>query len=141
MLNRASASQRLEIWDFVSRKILESPWIGFGVDTTRSIEFQGRMVYYPNSFVLHPHNIALQIWIEFGALGISLAGCLLLFLYYHLRKLSFHEQLLPVVIFSGLMVVMLVSWSIWASWLIGLILLLVGFCRLDNPMQSLEKNH
>lgn len=132
ILGKASMNQRLEIWDFVSLKIFENPLIGYGVDATRSIEFEGRMVFYQNAFVLHPHNIALQIWIELGALGIFLTSCLLLSLYIYLKKLSAAQQSLSVIAFSGVIVVMLVSWSIWSGWLIGLILLLVSLAKLGR---------
>lgn len=136
VLSAASPGPRLEIWDFVSTKILESPWVGFGIDTTRAIEFHGRMVYFQNTSVLHPHNIALQIWIEFGALGIALASILLLYLYCKLRQMPVHQQLIPLVIFTGCMSVMLVSWSIWAGWFVGLVLFLIGLCRLPDTKNA-----
>jgi len=139
ILGKASMNQRLEIWDFVSLKIFENPWIGYGVDATRSIEFAGRMVYYQNAFVLHPHNIALQIWIELGVFGIFITSCFILLLYLHLKRLSGSQQSLQVIGFSGVIVVMLVSWSIWSGWLIGLLLLLVSLSKVSRF--SYSNNH
>lgn len=122
--NAACASMRLENWDFISRKIQENPWTGFGVDSTRSILFDTDEVYFPSNSILHPHNVILQTWIEFGILGPSLSLTILYILHRRINHLSHGQQYLPMAIFCGTMVFLLVSWSMWASWLIGLVLFL-----------------
>jgi len=64
---------RLEIWDFISRYALQNPLYGYGAEATRSITFDHAMLYYQDRSVLHPHNFALQLWIEFGVIGIAFA--------------------------------------------------------------------
>ncbi|MEK7800842.1 MAG: O-antigen ligase family protein, partial [Pseudomonadota bacterium] len=72
IFREACTSTRLEVWDFISARIMENPWTGFGIDTTRSMVFHGHMIYYKDTSILHPHNIALQLWIEFGLAGAAL---------------------------------------------------------------------
>ena len=74
MFAQAYAGHRLEIWDFVSRYALQQPLQGFGIEVTRSItDFDSARMFNNGNLVLHPHNFALQIWIEFGLLGILIA--------------------------------------------------------------------
>lgn len=128
IFREACTSTRLEVWDFISAKIMENPWTGFGIDITRSMEFHGHMIYYKDSSILHPHNIALQLWIEFGLAGAALGCSVLAFIFLRLRTLLPAAQCLPVTVFAGFFVVLLSSWSIWSSWLIGLIMLVIGLC-------------
>jgi O-antigen ligase len=130
ILRQASASQRLEVWEFISQKIGENPWTGFGIDSTRYITFNGRMVYYKDDMIIHPHNISLQIWIEFGVIGIILATVILAYLFQSIRYQSYRDQMLPVIIFSSSFTILFVSWSIWSSWFVGLLLLIFSFYQM-----------
>ncbi|OIN85857.1 MAG: hypothetical protein AUJ12_07935 [Alphaproteobacteria bacterium CG1_02_46_17] len=124
ILKDASTSTRLEVWDFVADKIHENPWTGFGIDTTRIIQFDYPMVYYWDTSIMHPHNAPLQLWIEFGALGALLADTLLLTLFLSIRRRPLAAQILPTVVFSGILIFLILSWSLWSSWLIGLMIFL-----------------
>ncbi|MFA7275267.1 MAG: O-antigen ligase family protein [Pseudobdellovibrionaceae bacterium] len=132
ILRDASTSPRLEVWDFISDKIKESPWIGFGVDTTRSMKFDYPMVYYWDTTILHPHNVALQLWIEFGVIGALLGGSVLGLIYSFINRLSRYERFLPTLIFTGTIVFLLASWSVWSSWLMGLIVLMLALCHRNS---------
>jgi O-antigen ligase len=136
--NAASASARLENWDFISRKILTSPETGFGIDATRYItDFVTEQKYFRFATILHPHNMALQLWIEFGMLGVAvgLAGLGLLYRRLHQMALRTHK-ILAYVLFCDAMVFLMLSWSLWASWLLGLLLvvsvLLILATRTNN---------
>ncbi len=125
--HKASASMRLENWDFISRKIMENPLTGFGMDATRSItDFQSEKIYFATSTIMHPHNISLQFWIEFGVPGIILLLGFLAFLLRRIMALPRPARRTPFVMFCGIMSFLMVSWSVWASWLLGLIVCLVA---------------
>lgn len=80
-LRRGYALNRLEIWDFIARRALESPLYGHGADATKVIKnFDSAMIYEPSRTIPHPHNFALQLWIEFGALGAVFGAAFLAFL-------------------------------------------------------------
>ena len=64
-IGKHSWAERLDIWRFVSGEVLQNPIKGWGLDASRA---------WPNDIPLHPHDAALQIWLELGALGAALAG-------------------------------------------------------------------
>ena len=120
--SEASASMRLENWDFISRKIMENPWTGFGMDATRSInDFQSEKLYFATSTIMHPHNMALQLWIEFGIIGVLVMIGFSGFLLRRLLRLPASDRAAPFVTFCVTLTFLMISWSIWASWLIGFI--------------------
>lgn len=124
ILRLTSFSARLEIWDFVSRKILERPFLGFGLDSTRYMTFDNPGRYHVGNTVMHPHNAALQLWNDFGLFGaiVILASIVVLFRWVLQRdKVS---RILCSMTIAGLSVFLLVSWSLWASWLLGFIFFL-----------------
>jgi O-antigen ligase len=66
---------RSEIWRFACARIAEQPWIGRGMDAARSfpdqITVRGETM---RALPLHPHSASLQVWLETGAVGASLAA-------------------------------------------------------------------
>jgi O-antigen ligase len=67
---KGSAGHRLLIWSFVGDRIAERPFAGWGLDAARAIP-GGKEEVRPgmNRLPLHPHNAALQLWLELGAPG------------------------------------------------------------------------
>ena len=63
---------RLQIWSFVGDRIAERPLFGWGLDASRAIpggtDPIGPGVLVPK-LPLHPHDAALQIWLELGVPG------------------------------------------------------------------------
>ncbi len=134
LVRAASSSERLEVYTFVSQRIQENPFYGFGMDCTRSItDFVSAKKYFPSSTIMHPHNIGLQLWIEFGGFGIMLALSALLFIYRRLQARLIDQQILPFTVFCGTVVFLMVSWSLWASWLISLQLFVLTLTLLVAP--------
>lgn len=63
---------RVEIWASVAALIAEHPWIGHGFEAGRVLgrpEATGSAVPVP---FMHPHNGMLQVWLEFGLVGVAL---------------------------------------------------------------------
>ncbi|MFN3449329.1 MAG: O-antigen ligase family protein [Roseococcus sp.] len=92
-----SALHRMLIWDFTAARIAERPVLGWGMEASREIpggrgnppaEVLDRMrvtdparrAWFAEPHVqilpLHPHNAALQVWLELGAVGAALAAAL-----------------------------------------------------------------
>ncbi len=78
-----SAYHRLLIWDATSGLIQDRPLLGHGFDASRAlgaradrsvveIHRRGEKVYrgLVHPLPLHPHNMALQIWLELGLAGL-----------------------------------------------------------------------
>jgi exopolysaccharide production protein ExoQ len=87
---KPSYIHRVWIWQYVAHKILEKPFAGWGLDASRHetlkqgllwgsqrfcIPYEGKIPYdscLNEALPLHPHNVALQIWLELGAVGAAL---------------------------------------------------------------------
>lgn len=87
-----SAAHRLGIWNFVGSRIFEAPVLGLGVNTARMMPGASQPLRNVESFApyidlvrdkfptleaaqalpLHPHNGALQLHVELGAVGVLL---------------------------------------------------------------------
>ena len=63
---KSSWGARLDIWRFVADRIGERPLQGWGLDASR---------IWPGVVPLHPHDAALQLWLELGVPG-ALLGAL-----------------------------------------------------------------
>ncbi len=130
VLADASAALRLENWDFLARRILENPLTGFGLDSTRYMTFDTEQLYFKNDSIMHPHNMGLQLWIEFGIFGVAWALAFMAYLYVFFMRLPANIRRLSFITLCGVTVFLLVSWSIWASWLLALIFYLATLCVL-----------
>jgi O-antigen ligase len=85
-----SAYHRTKIWSFAADRIADRPLFGWGIDASRRIpggdavvdinrdlgfatrRYETRAVIMP----LHPHNAALQVWLELGGIGALLLAAL-----------------------------------------------------------------
>ncbi len=68
-LNDPSTGGRIEIWHGLSNLIAQNWGYGWGYDVTRFVELPLEHVFIPDEKALHPHNMAIQAWIEFGIVG------------------------------------------------------------------------
>jgi exopolysaccharide production protein ExoQ len=67
---KVSAGHRLLIWSFAGDRIAERPLIGWGLDASRAIPGGKDPIRAGESWMpLHPHNAALQVWLELGVPG------------------------------------------------------------------------
>lgn len=92
-----SAQHRIMTWDFVLERIAERPVLGWGMESSRAIPGgsdtfppavldrfgldspQERAIWardIAHRLPLHPHNAALQVWLELGLVGGVLAAVL-----------------------------------------------------------------
>ncbi len=71
--------------------------------------------------VIHPHNLVLQFWIEFGIVGAIFAAAFLLFL---LRRIEGQAPLMQRY-YITLLIVMLgmlsMGYGLWQAWQLGMI--------------------
>lgn len=77
-----SAMHRLELWDHFSARVIEQPWLGWGLGSASvmPISPEEAQSYLWAKDVNYPHNQFLQLWVDLGAAGMALvfAGLLLL---------------------------------------------------------------
>jgi O-antigen ligase len=84
-LLKPSAIHRVVIWRFADERIGERALLGWGLDAARVIPGGNEHVAVPDAngrpllverMPLHPHNGALQVWLELGAVGALVAALL-----------------------------------------------------------------
>ena len=125
------AGGRTEIWDMVSRKALENPLLGHGIEATKTIrDFDTQMMYHQAPHVLHPHNFAIQFWIEFGALGAVVISGLISYLLWLIKSLNITAQRIALPTFMAALAIAAVAYGFWQSWWIGLLFMVTGLCIL-----------
>lgn len=136
--NMGYAGPRLEIWDYVARYALDNPLLGYGIESTKIIEdFDSRQIYLDGNSILHPHNFALQLWVEFGVIGAILGASLISWLLWRISMLP--NKVDKQVCLSSLIAILSISatgYGIWQSWWIGTVFLTVAtivyFVRLEK---------
>lgn len=119
---------RLQLWEFTARRILERPLEGWGFFASRFMPGGGaELIPGVPLMALHPHNAALQAWLELGLPGAALLAALLVVLLNN-RRLSGAGPVvragLCATVLAGLTVASL-SYGLWQSWWIAA-LCLVG---------------
>jgi O-antigen ligase len=149
-----SAAHRLLIWDFVGNRIAEHPLRGWGMEASRQIpgakgppaaEQMARFgLDGPASpewlrgaelLPLHPHNLALQLWLELGLPG-ALLGAALAWLLGLAAAASRWPAVATAVYASGA-VTALLSFGAWQEWWVGAELLAVAaIAALPRPTQA-----
>ena len=121
ILKQASIIHRLEVWEHAASKAINSPLYGNGIEALRFMKSDEYMVHQKADSVLHAHNAALQIWLEFGVIGILLA---LIFVFYVLRNIQ--KQTDPAIrqfymaSFMTCLSCALTGYGFWQGWLLGL---------------------
>lgn len=138
IMQTAYVGNRLEIWDFVARKALERPIVGHGLEYTKGYtKFDNAHRFLKGDVVLHPHSAVLQIWIEFGIVGVTvllmLAACFFRALY------RINDAIVRKAATSVAGVIFLVScfsYGMWQSWWLGLLFIIAGIIISNLPYKE-----
>jgi exopolysaccharide production protein ExoQ len=117
-----SAGHRLLIWSFTGDRIAEHPLAGWGLDSARAIP-GGKVEIRPGQdrLPLHPHDAALQLWLELGAPGAALFALLLGLLWLRLGEAPWPRLYAAAAggsLTAGLAIA-LSGWGIWEEWWLG----------------------
>jgi O-antigen ligase len=119
---KESAGHRLLIWRFAGDRIAERPWLGWGLDAARAIPGGDVEARPGEKFLpLHPHDWALQAWLELGAPGAVLLALFVGWLWLRLGQRPW-PRLYTAAAGGGLTVVSAVAgagWGIWQEWWLG----------------------
>ena len=117
-----SAGHRLLIWSFTGHRIAERPVAGWGLDSARAIP-GGKIEIRPGQdwLPLHPHDAALQLWLELGAPGAMLFALLVGLLWLRLARAPW-PRLYAAAAGGSLFAATAVAssaWGIWQEWWLG----------------------
>jgi len=113
---------RTEIWSDVSRKVLESPFLGYGIDSVRYLnQVNLSNIYYQRPTLWHPHNMFLQIWLDLGLSGVLFVLGLFYFAWKAIKRLAYSKR--PPVLASVVMLSLYgaATHSLWQTWNMALI--------------------
>lgn len=117
-----SAGHRLLIWSFTGDRIAERPLLGWGLDSSRAIP-GGRDEIRPaqNWLPLHPHDAALQVWLELGAPGAALFALLIGLLWLRLGAAPWSPLYAAAAggSYTAALAAALGGWGIWQEWWLG----------------------
>ncbi len=114
----ANSGERLSIWISTTASIMLEPWLGHGFDAMRRLGTDG----VPRQ---HPHNGALQIWLETGAAGIVLASAAVYALLGKLRNFDLRLRPWMMAALASWLVVFCVGYNIWQIWWQAVTLLVI----------------
>jgi O-antigen ligase len=123
-----SWAQRVGYWDYALARIGEHPWRGWGLDASRA---------FSPHIQLHPHNGALQLWLELGVLGVAAAALIWAFAFRRLARdaRSFVAAgtcaSAAVYVFFGA-----ISFGVWQEWWLALGALVAVIAALGDAEEA-----
>lgn len=119
---KGSAGHRLLIWRFAGERIAERPFFGWGLDASRAVPGGDVEARPGEKFLpLHPHDSALQAWLELGAPGALLLALFVGWLWLRVAQAPW-PRLYRAAAGGSLTVVSAVAaagWGIWQEWWLG----------------------
>lgn len=120
-----SAVHRLYIWEFAAERIAERPFAGWGMDAARRLPGgDQKLPQGGHRMNMHPHNAAVQTWLELGAPGAAwwfalCAGLLLL-----AGSGPPVARLCLTALVGGSLAIAHLSFGIWQTWWMSALVLL-----------------
>ncbi|HWK43538.1 MAG TPA: O-antigen ligase family protein [Stellaceae bacterium] len=142
---KPSGVHRLEIWNYMTARVLERPLFGWGLSSAKFVPITPAELQhytYANADGIYPHNQWLELWIDLGAVGAAIG---LIFALLVLRRIGHLRQDVRPFAYAGFasaMAVSLVNFEVttdswWAALAAGaaLFTLLDRSCRQASPSQ------
>jgi O-antigen ligase len=119
---KISAGHRLLIWSFAGDRIAERPLTGWGLDSSRAIPGGDEPIRPGETWMpLHPHNAALQVWLELGAPGAVLFALLVATIWGTLARVEWPGLFAAAA--GGSLTIAFVgcfaTYGIWQEWWLG----------------------
>lgn len=123
-----SWEQRVGYWTYAMVQIAEHPFRGWGLDASRA---------FSPHIQLHPHNGALQVWLELGAAGAAIAALVWILVF---RRLARDERSLMAAAAAGSASVYLlfglISFGVWQEWWLALAALTAVIATLGDAEEA-----
>ena len=131
---------RFYIWAFAADRIAEHPILGWGMNASRSMPGGKERIVdhirdktFGERMPLHPHNIALQVWLELGLIGAVLLAGLAAYLILHNtappRTPRIAAAAVGLTITAGFQFAL--SYSAWQSWWLTSVFLAAAFLTIS----------
>jgi exopolysaccharide production protein ExoQ len=127
---RDSATHRLVIWRFASDRWHERPLLGWGMDASRAMpggktEIAAYLGLPPELHLtgavmpLHPHDAALQWWLELGVVGAMIGTAIVLFTLWKIAvtpRLSRAGRAVALAVVTSAFLPLLLNFGVWQGW-------------------------
>ncbi len=145
---KPSAAHRLLIWAYADGLIDQRPWTGWGLDAARRLGAVAPEAAVPGCaraslgrdtvplLPLHPHNGALQLWLELGFAGAFFLPLFLIGLIRPLFQCSPLDRATATSAVAGASVPLLASFGLWQGWWLAGLALLWGLVILLKASRS-----
>jgi O-antigen ligase len=133
----AATEQRVNIWANFGGAVWLRPIVGHGFGVSEEVAPAG--AGEEEGWSNHPHNAALQIWVELGGIGAALAAWLGLELIRRCQTLAARDRPAAAALVSAALAVSLVSHGAWQGWWVastGTALVWFLSCRAHQPLRE-----
>ncbi|GAB6052605.1 hypothetical protein JCM17960_14250 [Magnetospira thiophila] len=118
---------RIFIWKSAVDYIEQAPIVGLGLNTSRTLSSSESKVTFTipgtaqsrqtEAIPLHPHNAALQIWLELGVFGaVLISGFVIALIGRIQREVSVFQRGFDIGALMTGLVIWLLAYSTWSSW-------------------------
>lgn len=131
-----SWGDRIVIWGHTAEQVGRAPWLGVGIETTRTEHIANtapRKVVSRQAFKvdtnLHAHDVFITSWYETGAVGMALLSVLVLAVVASIARQPAGRQPYAYATLVAIMTTASLSWSLWAAWFlasIGIAAIMLG---------------
>jgi O-antigen ligase len=120
-LARANTRARIEIWKTFGASVRENPVLGAGLGVSPTFVERGPAPAAagvdPSTVTLwHPHNAALQVWVELGAVGAVLGMIVVMLLLARIARLPGELRAVSLSLIAAVAAVSLVGHGAWQGW-------------------------
>jgi len=105
---------RLDVWRFTAKEVVGHPFIGWGLDSSRA---------WPDHIPMHPHDAALQLWLETGAVGVALAALFWAWLFVRIDTIVSDDRPAAAVMAAtaaAYLTIGAISFGVWQEWWLAL---------------------
>lgn len=120
---KPSMVHRLVIWRWVTGQIEQKWWTGWGLESSRNIPEGRQKTPLPGSGLwvenlpLHPHNAALELWVDLGAPGAILGAAILGGITWRAgRTKARSTAMVRTMVIVAAVVIASSSYGLWQSW-------------------------
>ena len=124
LLSEQHAGHRIAIWQAFEEHIRDRVFVGHGFDTSFRVANQVEHHVSGSDAVIdniHPHNVLLQTWVEFGLLGAAGVSMAFAYVVTRLHRLAARERASRLAFLASAAVVALVGLTAWAPWWLAVI--------------------
>jgi exopolysaccharide production protein ExoQ len=115
---------RIEIWNHAAKAIVEAPIFGNGIGAIRHLALPDNTITGYRYLVkppTHPHDAALQIWLELGVVGVALFAVLIWVVARSMGALRSPWRAAAIAAAAGVIFTAMVSYGFWQETWLGII--------------------